>query len=142
MTEIDGKKYYTWDEVRAMPLGTKVRLPWADKSYFMYLERNKEGFIRTTNMQGREFMGVEMQLSLQDRFELLEDKVTGCQALEKLINGEWEKIACDHEDWTYKYVCLNQETKSFNDHQTCFVSDEISSTFLKLKKWYEYKEQQ
>lgn len=148
MQEVDGKKYYTWDEIIAMPLGTKFKFPWfSDKTgckRYMKIIRDERGAVLIVDDGGNTLQSTCEIPILQDRFELYEDKpqreyVTGCQALEKLINGEWKKIACERNDWSYKYVCINHETGIFNDSQTCFVDREISPTFLKLKKWYEYK---
>lgn len=147
MTEIEGKKYYTWDEIRAMPLGTKARLILWSKEEFIFFRREDSGVIYAIDELGNVPEDIDTSLFYQDRFEIYEEEreyVTGLQALEKLLSGEWKEIACYEEGWKYKYkyICLNPESGIFNDHQECFVDYEIGSNFLKLKRWYEYKEQQ
>lgn len=147
MTEINGKKYYTFDEIRAMPLGTKFKME--DLDGFIYLYRDSRGYIEISSHDQRLACTVNPWWFIQDRFELVEDKpereyVTGCQALEKLIRREWEKItSADHKDWMMEdFIKLSDCGEYFvNKNGEPLLNVEIfEPRFLKLKKWYEYKD--
>lgn len=83
MTEIDGKKYYTWQEILAMPLGTNFKI----LEYLISFRRNDFLGVVELYMNGYVVnFGDWSSLILQDRFEIVEDKperdyVTGIQAL-------------------------------------------------------------
>lgn len=153
MTEIDGKKFYTWDEIRAMPLGVKVKLSYWVENSFIFFRRQEYGEIVMVD-EDQEIMNIsefDEDLLYQDRFELVEDKlereyVTGCQALEKLINGEWEKItSAEYKNWMMKdFIKLSYCGEYFvNKNEDPILNVEVfEARFLKLKTWYEYKEQQ
>lgn len=150
MTEIDGKKFYTWDEIRAMPLGVKVKLSYWSENSFIFFRRQQYGRIVMVD-EDQEIMNIsefDDDLLYQDRFEIVEDKpereyVTGCQALEKLISGEWEKIAsAEHKDWMMEdFIKLSDcGTYFINKNGDPITNGEVfEARFLKLKKWYEYK---
>lgn len=143
MQEIDGKKYYTWDEIRAMKLGTKFRCNVFLGSYF-YLDRNERGDINIYGENGkdvrRETIGVFM---LQDRLELYEEPkeerayMYGWEALEKLYNGDCGLIHCDNKKWK-KYISGLEldDDGCIIEPSRLSVNWALGSEFMIQKKWY------
>lgn len=152
MTEIDGKKYYTWNEIVAMPLGTKFKLEGWLKEFWLVREK---GVIGAFFSLEKPCTG-NWHLSYQDRFEIVEkvkperEYVDGPDALRKLMNGEWENIACDDADWleNVKWLLVKQIPKEYEGLKEFYLGSKgsfgldaaLSPDFLKLKLWYEYKD--
>lgn len=156
MTEINGKKYYTWDEIQAMPLGTKFRLGWwkgKDPEY-LFFERDNDSFIGLLDQTRKDFPKNDTYAELamltnfynQDRFEIAEELkpkreyVDGPDALRKLMTDEWKKIACDQEDWKKRNDCLTVTFSGLDLVGSDCVYEGLSPELLKLKRWYEYKD--
>lgn len=72
----------------------------------------------------------------------LREYVTGDEAVEKLCSGEWGLIACAHEEWeaACSYLYLEPNGKIFRIG-ILTMEEALSPDFLKLKRWYEYKDE-
>ena len=171
------KKYYTWDEVNAMPLGTKFRLPWWLPEAYVYFSRDAKGFLYL--LPGNDYallISLDIELMWQDRFELVEEcehekgglvsisnyeplkwqckkceewltiqeweeleckreYVTCSVALDKLMSGEWKKIALDEDAWIdfHRYIHLDRGGWIANGKLTL---DALHRDYFNIPKWY------
>lgn len=142
-------KGLTWQEVLALSLETKVRLPWWNyKSYdsikYMYFTRNDVNRIYFTMVSNDDTERAYTLLAddlVQDQWEIYEEPkkereyMYGWEALKLVYGGK--KVACDDEDWIryYSFIYLGSGVLRIElDYQT--LETAMSERNMSQKKWY------
>lgn len=141
------QKYYTWDEIRAMPLETKFRLAWWATGDHAKFRRTGGGEIALD--MGRSIYEIssdkQFLLTFQDRFELYEEPkkereyVDGTTALSKLMNGEWKKIAFDDEIWISEARFIHLVSGQALSYGRWYFSLCLDVKYYNQKLWFEVK---
>lgn len=127
------KKYYTWDEIRKMPFGTKFKLPQWGTLEFICFERDKiSDQIYIVDETGG-CNDYKIYIMLQDRFEIVEEKKDKVFPSEKSGNASLS-VECSS---CKNMVKINKILKFYNLFlcEKCFdatpVLKEIAEIFKK-----------
>jgi hypothetical protein len=138
-------KGLTWQEVLALPLKTKVRLPWwNNEEKYIYFLRKDDGIITYDSYpKGEMTLTCYLAWQIQDQWEVYQEPkkereyMTGLEAIKAVYEGH--KVALDEIEWLSKYGFIYLDKSAYDNLETkknIVAIYALTKKDIDQKKWY------